>query len=78
VTQPSPNGHPASFTILVNGEPRRVPAGSSLADLVRELGLGERRFAAAVNREVVPRGAHSGRRLAADDRIEILEAVGGG
>jgi len=68
----------AKLRLLVNGEPRDVPAGCTVERLVESLGLGRGRIAVAVNREVVPRsrfGAHS---LAAGDRIEILEAVGGG
>lgn len=64
--------------VLVNGEPREVPAGSTLASLLERLGLSDRRLAVAVNREVVPRARYASRSLAADDRVEILEAVGGG
>lgn len=72
----SPNAQ--SLEVSVNGQPRSLPAGSTLADLVAELGLAERRFAVAVNRDVVPRSGLAGRALAAGDRVEILEAVGGG
>jgi sulfur carrier protein len=64
--------------LLVNGETRKVPAGCTVTGLVELLGLGGRRVAVAVNREVVPRSSFSSRRLADGDRIEILEAVGGG
>jgi thiamine biosynthesis protein ThiS len=64
--------------LLVNGEPRSVPIDSTLAELIDELGLQSRRIAIAVNRDVVPRSAFATHRLAADDRVEILEAVGGG
>ncbi len=67
-----------ALEILVNGEARRVPPGSTLADLVSGLGLGGRRLAVAVNRDVVPRGTYAARALATGDRVEILEAVGGG
>jgi thiamine biosynthesis protein ThiS len=52
--------------------------GSTLADLVAALGLERRRVAVAVNRDIVSRRSYAERRLAAGDRIEILEAVGGG
>jgi thiamine biosynthesis protein ThiS len=64
--------------VQVNGAPRRVPAGSSVALLLEELGLAGRKVAVAVNREVVPRAQLASRPLAAGDRVEILEAVGGG
>ena len=53
-------------------------AASSVADLIEALGLSGRRLAVAVNRDVVPRGQHKARRFSAGDRVEILEAVGGG
>ncbi len=66
------------LSLWVNGEPRWIAPGSTLADLVAALGLDRKRVAVAVNRDVVPRPAFAARRLAAGDRIEILEAVGGG
>ena len=68
----------APLELVVNGEPRRLPAGATLDALVAGLGLELRKVAVAVNRQVVPRGAFASHRLAAGDRIEILEAVGGG
>jgi sulfur carrier protein len=49
-----------------------------VAKLVGLLGLSTRRIAVAVNRDVVPRSAFDEHRLAEGDRVEILEAVGGG
>lgn len=65
-------------SIRVNGGERSVPAGCSVAELLGLLGIAERRIAVAVNRDVVPRSAFRERRLHAGDRVEILEAVGGG
>jgi len=67
-----------NLDLQVNGEPRSVPPGCTVAQLVRHLGLDQRRIAVAVNRDVVPRGAYGNHPLAGGDRIEILEAVGGG
>ena len=69
---------PSSLSIRVNGEARTVRAGSSVAELVVLLGLGGRKLAVAVNRDVVPRAQHAFHRLCEGDRVEILEAVGGG
>ncbi len=62
----------------MNGEDRAVPEGCTVGGLLRLLELGGRRVAVAVNRDVVPRSGFDARRLAEGDRIEILEAVGGG
>jgi sulfur carrier protein len=68
----------ATLSLVVNGQARRVPAGATVRALVELLELGDRRVAVAVNREVVPRSEHTTRTLRDGDRIEILEAVGGG
>jgi sulfur carrier protein len=67
-----------ALEIQVNGEPRLVPGPSTLAALLSELGVAERRLAVAVNREVVPRSRFASLALADGDRVEILQAVGGG
>ena len=64
--------------IEVNGEPRRLTGVCSVAQLLGDLGLGDKRVAVAVNREVVRRARYPEVALAAGDRVEILEAVGGG
>ena len=70
--------HPPLVNLLVNGDPRSVSSDCTVAELIDALGLQSRRVAIAVNRDVVPRSAFSTHQLAADDRVEILEAVGGG
>ena len=68
----------AELELLVNGETRCVPADCSVTGLIALLELGGRRVAVAVNRDVVPRSSFDAHRLCAGDRVEILEAVGGG
>jgi len=69
---------PAGLSIRVNGEPRTLGAGVCVSELIEALGLVGRKLAVAVNREIVPRARYRARRLADGDRVEILEAVGGG
>ena len=68
----------AMLSLTVNGEPSRAPAGARVTDLVARLGLDGHRVAVAIGREVVPRSEHALRELRDGDRVEILEAVGGG
>jgi sulfur carrier protein len=68
----------AGLRVRVNGEPRTLAAGACVAELIEALGLAGRKLAVAVNREVVPRGQYRARSLLDGDRVEILEAVGGG
>lgn len=68
----------AGLAITVNGAAHEIPDGTSVRGLLGRLGLEGRRVAVALNRTVVPRSAYDTQRLAAGDRVEVLEAVGGG
>ncbi len=64
--------------IELNGQPREIPDDTDVAGLLALLELGDRRVAVEVNREIVPRGAHAGHPLRAGDRVEVVQAIGGG
>ena len=66
------------MTVRLNGEARECREGITLADLVAELGLGAKRIAVEVNRDIIPREEYDERRLQAGDEIEIVHFVGGG
>jgi thiamine biosynthesis protein ThiS len=68
----------ASLSITINGEPRRVAAGLSVADVVAELGLNPKKVAVERNLEIVPRSTHADVMLADGDSLEIVHFVGGG
>lgn len=75
---PMSDAAPGPVEILLNGEPYPLSPDDTVARLVERLGLAEKRIAVAVNREVVPRSAFPEHALAGGDRVEILQAVGGG
>lgn len=64
--------------VIVNGEERQVAPGTTVADLIREVGLANAACAAEVNRELVPRRNHTNTVLAEGDRVELVSLVGGG
>ena len=64
--------------LFVNGQPREVAEGATIADLLGELGLDPRTLAVECNFELVPRAQHADKLLAADDRVEVVTLVGGG
>jgi len=64
--------------IVLNGEPRAVAPGTTVAALLAELGLDPRRVAVERNLDIVPRAEHAATRLHAGDRLEIVTFVGGG
>jgi sulfur carrier protein len=64
--------------ILLNGEPREVEAMQTLAALIEALELGGKRIAVEVNGEIAPRSQHVTLALHEGDRVEIVQAIGGG
>ena len=64
--------------IYVNGEEKTLSGKLTVTELLGELGLADRRVAVEINREIVPRSRHPEHRLADDDRVEVVFAVGGG
>ena len=71
-----------TVTVTVNGVPRELPGGTTVAAVVSELtgsaGGPPPGVAVAVNETVVPRGAWASSRLDDADRVEVLTAVQGG
>ena len=66
------------MTILVNGQPRQVADGTTVAQLIADLKLDARPLAVEVNLVLVPRAKHAEHPLVEGDRIEIVTLVGGG
>lgn len=64
--------------ITVNGQPREVPAGSSLADLVAQMADTPQALATAVNQEFVARDARAARLLQAGDQVYTFQPITGG
>ena len=64
--------------ITVNDEIRSVDPGTTVADLLTELGLRPKFVAVERNLELVPRARHAECELAEDDRLEVVTLVGGG
>lgn len=64
--------------IVVNSEPRQAAEGTTVAQLLDQLGLGSKVVAVEVNLRLVPRPQHADCALCAGDRVEIVTLVGGG
>lgn len=64
--------------IRLNGDAREIGAGTTVAALLREIGLADRRVAVEVNRDVIPRDAYETVQLGAGDVVEVVHFVGGG
>jgi sulfur carrier protein len=64
--------------LSVNGDPREVPEGATVAELLVHLGVPRERVAVEVNGAVVRKALHDQHRLAAGDLVEVVAFVGGG
>ena len=64
--------------ILLNGQPREIPSGATVASLLQELSLPATRVAVERNREIVRKPEYESTRIEAGDRLEIVTFVGGG
>ena len=67
-----------SLRVTVNGEPREVETGTTVARLVELLALAPERLAVELNREVLRRARWPETELRDGDRVEIVHFVGGG
>ena len=65
------------MNILLNGEARELDAPATLAEAIALLAP-QPPFAAAVNREFVPRSAYAQRALNEGDAVEVIRPVTGG
>ncbi len=67
-----------AITILVNGESRETPAGSTVLTLLDQLGLNAGRVAIEYNLRILPKTKWEETMVTGGDRFEIVQFVGGG
>lgn len=64
--------------VIVNGNQQRLNPASSLQDLLETLQLTQGRIAVELNGEIVPKSSFRQHQLNEGDKIEIVQAIGGG
>jgi len=64
--------------IYVNGNVREYSDNNRVADVIADLGLKGRKIAVELNKEILPFDQYESRILQAEDRLEIVHAIGGG
>ena len=67
-----------TLSVTLNGEPRRITAGASIAAMLRELGIEPARVAVERNMAIVPRSTLDQVAVEDGDQFEIVHFVGGG
>ncbi|MDP6652056.1 MAG: sulfur carrier protein ThiS [Gammaproteobacteria bacterium] len=64
--------------ITINGNQTELDDDSSLQQLLQQLKIGEGRIAIELNGEIMPRSQFQQQLLSKGDRVEIVQAIGGG
>jgi len=67
-----------TISIVVNGEPKSAVSGVTVSQLLETLGLRAGRVAIERNLQILPRPEWANTCVAAGDRYEIVQFVGGG
>jgi len=67
-----------AIQIHVNGEIKQLELGTSVRALLDHLGLNPGRVAIEYNLEILPKTKWEQTQVAAGDRLEIVQFVGGG
>ncbi len=66
------------ISIVLNGQPRQLPAGLTVAALLEELAIKPERVAVELNRQILKREHWATTVLQSGDQVEIVHFVGGG
>lgn len=64
--------------IILNGEQKEFDASITLKELIAKEGIEDKVMAAAVNMQIVKKDEWSKRELCENDKVELLQFVGGG
>jgi len=64
--------------VTVNGEPRQLPDGATVEELLQQLAIQPERVVVEVNLTILKRIQHVETVLQAGDQVEIVQFVGGG
>ena len=64
--------------IIVNGEEKDLDQPMTVSQLLADMGVADKRVAVEVNLEIVPRSEHTQFQLNNADRVEVVQAIGGG
>jgi len=68
----------AIIAVSLNGQPKRLPSGSTLEMLLQREGIAPGEVATALNGDFVPRALRTTRLLAAGDAITCFRPIVGG
>ena len=64
--------------VYINGETRHYADNTSVAEVIADLDLTNKKIAIELNKEILPFQQYASQILQAEDRLEIVHAIGGG
>ena len=64
--------------VIVNGDETEINSDATIYSVLQQLCLTDAKLAIELNREIVPRSQHKNQLLVPGDKIEIVQAIGGG
>lgn len=64
--------------LTINGETRHLPAGSTVADIIRDARIDVREVAIMVGERIIARSAYGVTVLHSGDAVEMVSFIGGG
>ena len=64
--------------IYINGKRENVDVHYKLINIIKDFSLKNKFIAIEINKEVVPKSQYKNKKINQNDRIEILELIGGG
>ena len=64
--------------IYINGKKKNINSNCNLIDILKEYSLINKMVAVEINQEVIPKSKYKTITINKNDKIEILELIGGG
>jgi len=66
------------MNIILNGQNKKIDDNTNIEKLLISLNLDNKRLAVEVNQEIIPRADFDRFTLSELDKVEIVQAIGGG
>ena len=66
------------MTIILNGENKQIDNNTNIEQLLQNLDLANKRLAVEINQQIIPRSNFTSHTLNERDKVEIVQAIGGG
>ena len=64
--------------IYINGKKKNINSNCNLINILEKYSLKNKLIAVEINQEVIPKSSYKTKKVNINDRIEILELIGGG